>query len=615
MELRAEGVDFLLCTEGEIAFFIWAWLWIRKLASRGPQIGLVIEEEEIYTNCHARMAVTWEPAFWNDVRKMDQIHLPVDVMFADFIHTLVSTTEGENQKSAPRECLDAARKQWERIKKIEAQTPDELVRVFALTEDGKCNALMNAMIECALNVAKKQQAKFCNPESLNWMDDVRGAISCLESLKKLYSEQPIIPIVNRVEHRKELEQSLKRIAIFALLKSSNLEERSEVSRLGHCDSLQSVVAELKLDGYRALGRLHEIARFPVIHYYCLQLLYEKPLEHLIIPVWKSYKYAETVYASGSESLPEEVITPDVVLALLSLAPLQYPDTSQKMQVAPEEIGMNSESPSVTPLPLMSRMERFLRIQTFMKTMAMPLIDVGFYGSLVSAEQEASGRDNAFHSIPDAFASAIDALQEHANECSTFSVPSGLYIAAMESMVFAGRRSSDIKKWTILMPQAVNILERYGLCQSLIEYLVAKEGIVPVMGKRRLRRDGYPLSKLPIFVITGEKGIAVEALEDGSHQILIAILVVLLKEAFEHSVRAVRDTSRMPIVNVSIDSDRGTITITNDCKDFNIKKFESGQQNRILQLFIARVAGWSLDKLQPPGPEMQVVRVLRRNEVS
>ncbi len=601
-ERRGRGVDLLLCPAGEVAFFIWAWLWIRKLVSRGADKQLVIEEQEIDRVRLPEAENTWDVRFWREEKGFDLADPPTDIMFADFIDELCTADESADTLKVPEANLAAARKQWERIKAIEVSSEDDLVLACGRQRDGKFDEAMSALIECALNLGKKQQARLKHPESLNWMDDVRRAISNLEVLKtRVFKEKVDLS---------GLEQNLKCITVFALLKMDKNCEHLDVSRIYNCGSLQAVVETLNLTGYKALTGIHKLARFPIIHYYCLQLLYKKPLEHLVFPVWKSFKYAETIKSGDTNTL----ITPDVVLALLSITPPGF--------VEEDECKVTTSSSAVPPLAVrpesnrqISRDSQLSRIQCLMKVLASPLIDYGFYGSLVSAEQEAMGKVNAFHSIPAAFASSIDALEEHAENCRQgFKVPPGLYLAAFEAMVSAGRRPVDIQKWSLRLPEAVRMLQEQGVSGRLFEYLLKPEGTVCLVSRARLLRDNLRDLKKPTFHISGEGRIPVKEQKSGFHEFLIPVLVILLKEAYEHSVRAVIGVDREPVVSVSLDAQKNTITIANTSKEFNIKRVESGMQNHFLREFMGKIEGWKLEDLLWQTPD-QAIRVLRRIDAS
>jgi hypothetical protein len=409
----------------------------------------------------------------------------------------------------------------------------------------------------------------------------------------------------------KLEQDLKYITIFALLGWDEKTGDLDVSQISNCSSLQDVVDTLELTGYKTLTRIHKLARFPIIHYYCLQLLLKRPLEHLVFPVWKSFKYKETMKQEGGTSLR----TPNVVLALLSITAPESREEVNSDPLQPPAVPSQTVSPEKDfQFPRESR-ERDLqlsRIQTIMTVMAGPLIDYGFYGSLVSMEQDAEGVRNAYHSIPGAFASTIDKLVAYAAKHDDFTVPAGLYLAAFQAMMSQGRTPIEIKKMMIRLPKATETLHTHGISGPLFDYLMNPNGVVLTVSRDRIMREQLRF-RTPSFHYAIPAAIPVEPQEDGSDEYIIPVLILLLKEACEHSIRAKQNLDIEPSVLVEILPDMGKIRIINDCSpNADLVESESGAQAHYLKTFMKWLEplGWTLDKLKFESKD-RAVRELRK----
>lgn len=666
--LRNDGWDGLYCPQSEVAFFVWAWSWIRGIAWRrqgdypwlanvvppvpvndhegqrvcSPDADSVPDEDIEDTTWPPRGRTPWEAAFWAGVEDMRAKDAPQDVAFTNFLDDLQGldllnkNALSEEDLETLRGEVNLAKDQWKRILKTENAKNDEFARVWLLDDEGKCLNSLTQMIEFALYITKKQKLLFGKalqrePDDLKHRQesveiDEESLLRNLDDLKYVQddvrdAEKSLEYIKNEVKSgerlcdatRKKLVSALKRITVFVILSN----DRKELKQISGCSNLQEVTKRLSLDVLKALRRLHQLARFPIIPYYWLQLLYKQPLEHAILPVWQSHAYREKIHRTNEWGKREEDKTPKVVLALLSIfPPWIQPDKGISKPATNAEV-MPDESPWAPPPHEGPRLEWLCHIQTFMKHLAAPLVDYGFYGSLVGAEQEATGRARALHNIPDSFACAMEDLQAHEDECKSvlkdlqsssdarlkrclqFKVPHLLYVAAMDAMLVA-RTPEDLRRSSIALPDVEEILRKgKGIGPELFMALAKEEAIVIQLAKRRLRRDDIRRPAQVQWVVTGRDPIPIDDPGDWTTRLLIGVIVVLLKEAVEHSIKIATVNNDTPKVVVDVDSEDKSISIANMCDTLDFAAYERGNQKRDLDRWLEYLKDWRLDPMRDP----------------
>jgi hypothetical protein len=179
------------------------------------------------------------------------------------------------------------------------------------------------------------------------------------------------------------------------------------------------------------------------------------------------------------------------------------------------------------------------------------------------------RGGMLHSWPATFTEAMKHLRNHefrSGDTCGFKVPVELYLMAFSTATMSGLTGSD--EYAMAVPVLRDVEERVlsgGLDEDTVREHLAQTIAWP-LARARLGRDygGDEMPPQPLLLVKGSVsdptyGAANEALELGA---LVATLIALLKEAYEHAARYALGEGADGNVHVSLAED--VIAIANPC---------------------------------------------------
>jgi hypothetical protein len=260
---------------------------------------------------------------------------------------------------------------------------------------------------------------------------------------------------------------------------------------------------------------------------------------------------------------------------------------------------------------------------------MLLAGIGQFARLadISASSRWLGRASAMHYIPSAFANSVEYLQNHQRakgpECG-FAVPEGLYLAALEASLAArGLDREAFFKSTLRLPSAERELTEHGVSDSLCQQLVAREGVARRLAEARLQTGARPMTprqfRRPAVIVRGpDMPFPMLRLSDLEVQVFLGLLILLLKEAIEHTERYLRDRgAAMPTREIEVardvQGDHISIAISNPClPPERTLDANTGNGEASIKLFAGYLEGWSVEKPDITDDGRWVRRLSQKN---
>jgi hypothetical protein len=209
-----------------------------------------------------------------------------------------------------------------------------------------------------------------------------------------------------------------------------------------------------------------------------------------------------------------------------------------------------------------------------------------------------------HSLPHGIATAMENLIEYGQSHADFEVPVTLFQMAIDAAVAAGWTSSTALYKSV--PRLRNLetrIAKEGMNGGVVEFL--SEEIARKLAISRLANDPDPISqwevKRPKILVTGALSSAELELRPGINLgVFISVLVLILKEAIEHTERCIRNANNndgeVPNIHFVMCADSGLIEIKNPCSfDAQSLRISESNQAVALALLSKHISPWSVQE--------------------
>ncbi len=205
-----------------------------------------------------------------------------------------------------------------------------------------------------------------------------------------------------------------------------------------------------------------------------------------------------------------------------------------------------------------------------------------------------------HSASSALGETIKSLEKYQQDHPDFQIPNTLYFIALQAMLISGNLESEFNKFVFRI-LAEDILRQQGFCKEFIDSLVNSGRIARALAEFRLGNDHSPIlpSKLrePNVETRGNIPFQEMGLTLGLQvSVFIGILVILLKEAIEHTERYLKDNnpkqSERRVIQVYTQNN-DKICIKNPCLK-EAKPLTKGNNQKItLEVFAPHLPTWQV----------------------
>lgn len=393
---------FVYCSHGEISLFLWAWLWLRgQLTLRDNFHGhLSVEDDLKYLDAEHWMKF-WSRDFW----KFDVEHIYTDHNFADDVWSLEKTQLERICATSPSHPLmvnegdiDLFMSQKETILAREqalfqgdGDFSDQFLlakwqRLHLLDGERRPTVSCRRMLEFALVLYNRRLTAYAPQEGPPF---VRTALT---ELSRLAGElgagvaggqraQPMaLDAMQRIEH------DLRNIMVFVLGDPAKTADGNGWTDTpvpnSDWQTAGLAIRFWNLKVIECLRQLNDIARFPIVQYYCLQTLLARPIEHLVFPVYDTGAFTESIFIANIDerqtgyldNKTENTSISAVALALSSVIPMD----EMGGLLTRDDRPLHDPEAEISDVALL----RLLEIQQAVTQMAAPLVDHGFFGELV-----------------------------------------------------------------------------------------------------------------------------------------------------------------------------------------------------------------------------------------
>lgn len=358
--LKRLDTNILLYVEAvETVFFLYGWRWLIRYAQEFGLSSTLDPTVELGTTSAASDASIWTSDFWSDLSDEEQNRLP-EVAFIRSIQAhqkeVTNDTGGEPLTSRAT-FLKASLCEWMAIS-ADLDAPlhsksttfsHDLKLIGLLDQNEGATALLKRLLVFAIS-----EIQHLLDSGRSLPHETIDAIVILQT----FSSQFVVGTSYTDIVRQRVESALRRVVLCLL-------DNSSAQRVKTAEVLES---------------LHGVARLLVIPYFYQVSLLQCPLDHLVLGVWDSQKYALKWNVKG-----RTFNVPHVVHTLLGINDLWMDPCVLKSADKLEAV-----------------LNHIRSIHSFMQALARPLVDAGFYGGIIERSQINKGgkftRDAFGHQI-------------------------------------------------------------------------------------------------------------------------------------------------------------------------------------------------------------------------
>lgn len=347
------GFNFLYCQEGEVLFHLYAWRWLlRACQMRG---GWLAVDPEADVEFATQPADFWQKGFWQSAPQASQRPEVIWLRSLEEEDNQLKRLRMSGQQEEAKHFLESAINIWK----------DDLLRKEADSTS------------VAYDFAQEWRG-------LGLLDDANQATPGLVELihfaqqvaRRISQHDISVGCAAKTTAMAELEAAETKL--LAAIRDAKPIELAEIKQwkldktlrqIIYCGLKQGLATYQKPSGFQLLQQLHRVSRFPLIPFFYWIVLdpHRRVKEHLVFPVWQSYREETKAFVELPDQDGNTVIaqTGMVALALIAVKPLYQLDRSV---LELDEQQRNSRL-----------LERLYDLSSFFSQVARPVVDQGFGG--------------------------------------------------------------------------------------------------------------------------------------------------------------------------------------------------------------------------------------------